>query len=131
MLASSTLTLLAFGWLVLPPDTTGSPIPAIASFAIGHGFSPRKASSILSSSELTFLVVLLVVIVPKIVSLKYVSTALGVHKSVSLHSDLPFCLNNYLVHTVGANWLNHIPNLRWYGFRHTLQGPRKRKVERN
>ncbi|KAJ3814523.1 major facilitator superfamily domain-containing protein [Lentinula aff. lateritia] len=66
MLVSSTLTLLAFCWLVLPPDSTGTPIPAIASFAIGHGFSP----------------LLLVVLVPKIVSLKYVSTALGVHKSL-------------------------------------------------
>ncbi|KAJ3734891.1 major facilitator superfamily domain-containing protein [Lentinula guzmanii] len=66
MLVSSTLTLLAFCWLVLPPDATQTPIPAIASFAIGHGFSP----------------LLLVVLVPKIVSLKYVSTALGVHKSL-------------------------------------------------
>ncbi|KAJ3821150.1 major facilitator superfamily domain-containing protein [Lentinula raphanica] len=66
MLLSSTLTLLAFCWLVVPPDVTQTPIPAIASFAIGHGFSP----------------LLLVVLVPKIVSLKYVSTALGVHKSL-------------------------------------------------
>ncbi|KAJ4486174.1 major facilitator superfamily domain-containing protein [Lentinula aciculospora] len=66
MLVSSTLTLLAFCWLVLPPNATQTPIPAIASFALGHGFSP----------------LLLVVIVPKIVSLKYVSTALGVHKSL-------------------------------------------------
>ncbi|KAF5390360.1 hypothetical protein D9757_002909 [Collybiopsis confluens] len=66
MLVSSTLTLLAFSWLIIPAEVTGTPIPAIASFAIGHGFSP----------------LLLVVLVPKIVSLKYVSTALGVHKSL-------------------------------------------------
>ncbi|KIK71020.1 hypothetical protein GYMLUDRAFT_33127 [Collybiopsis luxurians FD-317 M1] len=66
MLVSSTLTLLAFAWLILPANATGTPIPAITSFAIGHGFSP----------------LLLVVLVPKIVNIKYVSTALGVHKSL-------------------------------------------------
>ncbi|KAL0072007.1 hypothetical protein AAF712_000930 [Marasmius tenuissimus] len=66
LLLSSTLTGLAYFWLALPPELTGTPIPSIASFAIGQGFAP----------------LLLVVLVPKIVSLKYVSTALGVHKSL-------------------------------------------------
>lgn len=63
---TSTLTLLAYAWLALPPATTGTPIPAIISYALGHGMSP----------------LLLAVIVPRIVPLKYVSTALGVHKSL-------------------------------------------------
>ncbi|KAG7099250.1 hypothetical protein E1B28_001113 [Marasmius oreades] len=66
LLLSSTLTGLAYLWLALPPEWTGSAVPAIASFAISHGFSP----------------LLLVVLVPKIVSHNYVSTALGVHKSL-------------------------------------------------
>ncbi|KAK7058937.1 hypothetical protein VNI00_001561 [Paramarasmius palmivorus] len=66
LLLSSTLTGLAYIWLALPTQWTGTPIPAILSFAFGHGFAP----------------LLLVVLVPKIVSLKYVSTALGVHKSL-------------------------------------------------
>ncbi|PSS37720.1 hypothetical protein PHLCEN_2v413 [Hermanssonia centrifuga] len=63
---SSLLTLFCYFWLVLPPGFTKSPIPAIASFASGHGFSP----------------LLLVVIVPEIVASKYVSTALGAHKAL-------------------------------------------------
>ncbi|KAG6885279.1 hypothetical protein C0993_003710 [Termitomyces sp. T159_Od127] len=66
LLTSSCLTLLSYLWLVLPPTWTRIPAPAIALFAIGHGFSP----------------LLLVVLVPKIVPLKYVSTALGAHKSL-------------------------------------------------
>ncbi|KAF5374758.1 hypothetical protein D9758_000272 [Tetrapyrgos nigripes] len=66
LLLSSILTLFAYVWLAIPPTWTQTPIPAVLSFAIGHGFSP----------------LLLVVLVPKIVSLKYVSTALGVHKSL-------------------------------------------------
>lgn len=66
LLLSSTLTGLAYFWLVIPVEWTHSATPTIVLFAIGHGFSP----------------LLLVVLVPKIVSLKYVSTALGVHKSL-------------------------------------------------
>ncbi|EEB87629.1 hypothetical protein MPER_14963, partial [Moniliophthora perniciosa FA553] len=66
LLLSSTLTGLAYIWLAIPTQWTGSPIPAILLFMFGHGFAP----------------LLLVVLVHKIVSLKYVSTALGVHKSL-------------------------------------------------
>uniref|UniRef100_D8PPV1 Lysosomal dipeptide transporter MFSD1 n=1 Tax=Schizophyllum commune (strain H4-8 / FGSC 9210) TaxID=578458 RepID=D8PPV1_SCHCM len=63
LVCSSTLTLFCYAWLAL---STNTPIPGILAFAIGHGFSP----------------LLLVVLVPKIVPLKFVSTALGVHKSL-------------------------------------------------
>ncbi|THH17007.1 hypothetical protein EW146_g3741 [Bondarzewia mesenterica] len=63
---SSLLTMFAYIWLVLPPEMTGTPWPAIASFATGIGFSP----------------LLLVVIVPELVPMKYVSTTLGAHKSL-------------------------------------------------
>ncbi|KAF9044710.1 MFS general substrate transporter [Hymenopellis radicata] len=66
LLLSSCLTLISYGWFCLPPSWTQSAKPAIVTFAVGHGFSP----------------LLLVVLVPKIVPLKYVSTALGVHKSL-------------------------------------------------
>lgn len=66
LLASSCLTVSAYVWLALPSTWTQIPGPAIALFATGHGFSP----------------LLLVVLVPKIVPLKYVSTALGAHKSL-------------------------------------------------
>ncbi|KAI8995613.1 MFS general substrate transporter [Trametes punicea] len=65
-LLSACLTLTCYIWLALPPEWTQSPMPAIASFATGHGFSP----------------LLLVVIVPRIVPLKYVSTTLGAHKAL-------------------------------------------------
>ncbi|KAF8898714.1 major facilitator superfamily domain-containing protein [Infundibulicybe gibba] len=64
--ASSILTFISYLWLALPPAWTTSPAPAITAFAAGHGFAP----------------LLLVVLVPKIVPLKYVSTALGAHKSL-------------------------------------------------
>ncbi|KAF7791842.1 hypothetical protein EIP86_002866 [Pleurotus ostreatoroseus] len=63
---SSLLTLGCYIWLSLPPSVTETPIPAIVSFATGHGFSP----------------LLLVVIVPEIVSSKYISTTLGAHKAL-------------------------------------------------
>ncbi|TFK41133.1 major facilitator superfamily domain-containing protein [Crucibulum laeve] len=66
LLLSSTLTMIAYAWFAAPPSWTQSPTPGIAAFASGHGFSP----------------LLLVVLVPKIVPLKYVSTALGAHKSL-------------------------------------------------
>ncbi|EKM61026.1 uncharacterized protein PHACADRAFT_247333 [Phanerochaete carnosa HHB-10118-sp] len=63
---SSLLTMACYFWLALPPSMTQSPVPAIASFATGHGFSP----------------LLLVVLVPEIVASKYVSTTLGAHKAL-------------------------------------------------
>lgn len=63
---SSVLTLFGYAWLVLPPVWTGTPSPAVAAFAIGIGFSP----------------LLLVVLVPQLVPFKFVSTTLGVHKSM-------------------------------------------------
>lgn len=63
---SSILTLLGYAWLVLPPAWTGTPSPAVAVFATGIGFSP----------------LLLVVLVPQLVPFKFVSTTLGVHKSM-------------------------------------------------
>ncbi|KAJ3508937.1 hypothetical protein NLJ89_g5485 [Agrocybe chaxingu] len=65
LLLSSTLTLLGYVWFALPASWTSTPLPGIFSYAFGHGFAP----------------LLLVVIVPRIVPLKYISTALGVHKS--------------------------------------------------
>ncbi|OCH96182.1 MFS general substrate transporter [Obba rivulosa] len=66
LMMSGCLTLICYLWLALPPDWTKTPIPAIASFATGHGFAP----------------LLLVVIVPQIVPHKYISTTLGAHKAL-------------------------------------------------
>lgn len=41
-LLSATLTLGCYIWLAFPPQFTKTPIPAIISFATGHGFSPRE-----------------------------------------------------------------------------------------
>jgi hypothetical protein len=85
MVTSASLTLLAFLWLVLPPSITHTPIPSIALFGFGQNFAPRMSNRhLIASRDFDVLAVMLVVIVPKIVSLKYVSTALGVHKSVSV-----------------------------------------------
>ncbi|EMD42034.1 hypothetical protein CERSUDRAFT_110574 [Gelatoporia subvermispora B] len=65
-MVSGCLTLLCYLWLALPPEQTETPIPAIASFATGHGFAP----------------LLLVVIVPQLVPHKYISTTLGAHKAL-------------------------------------------------
>ena len=82
--ASSILTLVSYAWLALPPSWTKSPMLGIVSFASGHGFSPRKCwSSICDNALLTMTPVLLVVIVPRLVPAKYVSTTLGAHKAVS------------------------------------------------
>lgn len=82
--ASSILTLVCYAWLALPPSWTKSPMLGIVSFASGHGFSPRKcSSSICHDALLTMTPVLLVVIVPRLVPAKYVSTTLGAHKAVS------------------------------------------------
>ncbi|KDR77995.1 hypothetical protein GALMADRAFT_244963 [Galerina marginata CBS 339.88] len=66
LLLSSVLTLMCYAWLTLPPTLTGTPLPAMLSFGLGIGFSP----------------LLLVIIVPHLVPLPYVSTALGAHKSI-------------------------------------------------
>ncbi|KAJ2927142.1 hypothetical protein H1R20_g9943, partial [Candolleomyces eurysporus] len=82
---TSVLTFLGYLWLSLPPIVTKTPIPAITSYAIGHGMSPCK-DNICVVYRIPFaqscLVVLLAIIVPRIVPSKYVSTALGVHKSL-------------------------------------------------
>ncbi|KAL5534224.1 hypothetical protein ACEPAG_686 [Sanghuangporus baumii] len=65
-LISSLLTGLGYFWLVLPPRATGTPIPAVTFYGIGQGFAP----------------LLLVVIVPTLVSSKYIPTTLGAHKSL-------------------------------------------------
>ncbi|KZT02737.1 MFS general substrate transporter [Laetiporus sulphureus 93-53] len=64
--ASSVFTLLCYAWFALPPEWTKTPMPAVAAFASGHGFSP----------------LLLVVIVPTLVPAKYISTTLGAHKAL-------------------------------------------------
>jgi hypothetical protein len=90
-MTSSLLTMFCYFWLVLPPSMTKSPLPGIASFATGHGFSPRKrkfAIAISSRLIVDISVVLLVVLVPEIVASKYVSTTLGAHKAVSISSYL-------------------------------------------
>ncbi|KAG8875829.1 hypothetical protein FRB97_004684 [Tulasnella sp. 331] len=63
---SSALTLFCYIWLVLPPRWTETPTPAVIAFGAGHGFST----------------LLLVIIVPHLVPIQYVSTALGAHKSL-------------------------------------------------
>lgn len=63
---ASILTLFCFFWMTLPPTLTLTPWPAIVCFGTAMGFAP----------------LLLVVIVPRIVSLEYVSTTLGLHKSL-------------------------------------------------
>jgi len=66
LVLSSVFTLAAYSWLALPPSWTHTAKPAIAAFGFGHGFSP----------------LLLVLLVPKIVPSKFISTALGAHKSL-------------------------------------------------
>ena len=83
---SSILTMFAYVWLVLPPETIHDNVwPAIASFAAGIGFSPRTSGfdAVIWEHILTQASVLLVVVVPQLVPMKYVSTTLGAHKSVS------------------------------------------------
>ncbi|KAF9651987.1 MFS general substrate transporter [Thelephora ganbajun] len=66
MTVASVLTLLCFFWMALPPTRTHTPWPAIICFGAAMGFAP----------------LLLVVIVPRIVPLEYISTTLGLHKSL-------------------------------------------------
>jgi len=65
-LLASTLTLLGYFWLLLPPHLTHTALPAVCFFTLGQGFAS----------------LLLVLIVPKIVPQRYVPTALGAHKSI-------------------------------------------------
>ncbi|KAH9022995.1 MFS general substrate transporter [Lactarius pseudohatsudake] len=64
--SSSLLSLFAYLWLLLPPGTTKTAWPAIVCFATGTGYSS----------------LVLVVLVPRLVPTKYISTALGAHKSL-------------------------------------------------
>ncbi|KAF9241358.1 major facilitator superfamily domain-containing protein [Melanogaster broomeanus] len=84
LMVSSLLTMLCYAWLVAPPQWTRSPLPGVFSFAIGVGFSP----------------LLLVVIVPTIVPLKYVSTTLGVHKALEQTGST-------MVQTLAGIWLDN------------------------
>lgn len=84
---SATLTTLSYLWLVLPPSFTGTPIPSIALFGIGQGYAPRKHikwSHLCTLADNLIGSVLLVLIVPTIVSTKYIPTTLGAHKAVSV-----------------------------------------------
>lgn len=63
---AAVFTMICFAWLSAPPQWTRSPLPGIFSYSFGFGFSP----------------LLLVIIVPALVPLKYVSTTLGLHKSL-------------------------------------------------
>ncbi|KXN89999.1 Major facilitator superfamily domain-containing protein 1 [Leucoagaricus sp. SymC.cos] len=74
LMLSSLLTGFTYTWLVIAPVWTSTPTPGIISFALGYGFAP----------------LLLVVIVPKVVDHKYVSTALGAHKSVEQTGTILF-----------------------------------------
>ncbi|KAI9572942.1 major facilitator superfamily domain-containing protein [Boletus coccyginus] len=89
---SSLLTMFCYAWLVTPPRWTRTPLPGIIAFAGGVGFSP----------------LLLVVIVPTIVPLKYVSTTLGVHKAVSAtrHRDIRTVTSSHL--TDGASAIQYL-----------------------
>jgi len=80
---ASILTLLCFFWMSLPPTLTLTPWPAIVCFGTAMGFAP----------------LLLVVIVPRIVPLEYVSTTLGLHKSLE-HTGTT------ITQTVSGLWLD-------------------------
>lgn len=80
---ASLSTLASYAWLAAPPAWTGTPEPAILLYAIGHGIIPCMWRDCSDYNLTNTFGVLLVVIVPQLVHLKYVSTALGVHKSVS------------------------------------------------
>lgn len=87
---SGFLTLCCYTWLALPPSTSKTAIPGIASYALGIGFSPRKPCVRPEMERvLTDQTVLLVIMVPRIVPLKYVSTTLGAHKAVCNTFPLP------------------------------------------
>lgn len=120
---SCLLTMFCYAWLAMPPQWTKNPLPGIISFAGGFGFSPRKfCTCTLYCADL--LEVLLVVIVPTIVPLKYVSTTLGVHKAVSSTRLRNIQMITCRHSTVGAHWVYHISNARWTLTRQQYFGPR-------
>ena len=107
----------------MPPQWTSTPLPGIISFASGVGFSPRKfCTSSLCRADL--LEVLLVVIVPTIVPLKYVSTTLAVHKAVSAtkHRDIQTVTCPHS--TVREHRVYYISNACWNFARQRYSGPR-------
>ena len=118
LMLSSVLTILGYAWLVLPPAWTRTPVPAVVVYATGIGFSPCKLTSLyLIIIHDVYDVVLLVVLVPQLVPYKFVSTTLGVHKSVRRyftgvssfpHLDVPDGTNG------GNDFPNHSgPCLGW------------------
>ncbi|KAK4687724.1 hypothetical protein P7C73_g2380, partial [Tremellales sp. Uapishka_1] len=66
LILSSILTLFCYVWLSLPTSLTGTPVPGVVAWGIGHGFAT----------------LLLVLAIPPLVPVRYVSTALGAHKSI-------------------------------------------------
>ena len=42
-LLSSTLTMLCYLWLAIPPSFTGTPLPSVALYGIGQGFAPCES----------------------------------------------------------------------------------------
>ena len=72
-----------YTWLALPASFTCTAIPAILSFWLGHSFSPHEyLFTAHGCMGPYFSTVLLLLIAPYLLPLKYVSTALGTHKSV-------------------------------------------------
>ncbi|KAG8902738.1 hypothetical protein FRC01_009482 [Tulasnella sp. 417] len=91
---SSALTLICYFWLALPPTWTETPTPAVLAFSGGHGFST----------------LLLVIIVPHLVPLQYVSTALGAHKAIeSCGSTISKILAGLLLDSKSAKTGSAIP----------------------
>ncbi|KAG8925668.1 hypothetical protein FRC00_003770, partial [Tulasnella sp. 408] len=91
---SSALTLICYLWLALPPSWTETPTPAVLAFSGGHGFST----------------LLLVIIVPHLVPLQYVSTALGAHKAIeSCGSTISKILAGLILDTKSAKSGSAIP----------------------
>ena len=111
-IVSSTLTLLCYSWLVLPPSFTQTPGPAIVFYALGQGFAPRMHQSCYKYLEMlkNVSVVLLVIIVPTLVSSSYVPTTLGAHKSVRITRQWILSNHQQMVSAVGANWIDYISN---------------------
>ncbi|KAF8445966.1 major facilitator superfamily domain-containing protein [Boletus edulis BED1] len=95
---SSLLTMFCYAWLALPPQWTRSALPGVISFSGGFGFSP----------------LLLVVIVPNIVPLKYVSTTLGVHKALEHTGSTIFqTLAGILLDSKGPGHGSNLPSIQY------------------
>jgi hypothetical protein len=84
-MVSSVLTLCCYSWLALPPEWTKTALPAVMGFGSGYGFSPctESCGSYDQQNIHERLTVIVVLLAAHIVPGKYVSTALGIHKSVS------------------------------------------------